>query len=112
MTHAAITGVVDLHHHILPGVDDGATDLAASLELASAAFAEGIRIVIATPHTGDGVYNVQRADAEAAHAQLLAAVAAAGIGLEVRLAAEVHLDAAIPEQLRACPGLSLDGQGR
>ena len=31
-----VTGVVDLHHHILPGVDDGATDLATAVDGADA----------------------------------------------------------------------------
>jgi protein-tyrosine phosphatase len=42
--------VVDLHCHILPGVDDGALDLADSLGLARQAAADGIERVCATPH--------------------------------------------------------------
>jgi protein-tyrosine phosphatase len=41
---------VDLHFHLLPGVDDGPTDLAETIELARAAVADGSRIVVATPH--------------------------------------------------------------
>jgi protein-tyrosine phosphatase len=41
---------VDLHFHLLPGVDDGPADLDASLELARAALAAGTIAVVATPH--------------------------------------------------------------
>lgn len=42
--------MVDLHCHILPGVDDGALDLADSLGLARQAVNDGIESVCATPH--------------------------------------------------------------
>jgi protein-tyrosine phosphatase len=41
---------VDLHLHLLPGVDDGAADEAAALEHARRLAAEGVRDVTATPH--------------------------------------------------------------
>jgi protein-tyrosine phosphatase len=42
--------VIDLHAHILPGMDDGAPDLEASIAMSMTAVAEGIEIVAATPH--------------------------------------------------------------
>lgn len=42
--------MIDLHSHILHGLDDGAEDLAASLALALAAVADGTRRMVATPH--------------------------------------------------------------
>lgn len=44
----------DLHFHVLPGVDDGPADLAASLALAADAAADGTSVVVATPHVRDG----------------------------------------------------------
>ena len=41
---------VELHFHLLPGVDDGPTDLATALELARAAVRDGTRLVTCTPH--------------------------------------------------------------
>jgi protein-tyrosine phosphatase len=42
--------MIDLHCHILPGVDDGSLDLADSLAMARQAAADGIERVCATPH--------------------------------------------------------------
>ena len=42
--------MIDLHAHILPGLDDGAADLEASVAMCRSAVAEGIRTVAATPH--------------------------------------------------------------
>ena len=42
---------IDMHCHILPGVDDGAKDLAETKKMLEIAYAEGIRCIIATPHT-------------------------------------------------------------
>jgi protein-tyrosine phosphatase len=42
--------MIDIHCHILPGLDDGAKDLNDSIEMARAAVAEGITTIIATPH--------------------------------------------------------------
>ena len=45
--------MVDLHCHILPGLDDGAPSLEAALDMARAARAAGIDTVVATPHIRD-----------------------------------------------------------
>jgi len=42
--------VIDLHSHILPGLDDGAESVEVALEMARSAVADGIRAVAATPH--------------------------------------------------------------
>ncbi|HEY2893315.1 MAG TPA: CpsB/CapC family capsule biosynthesis tyrosine phosphatase [Pirellulales bacterium] len=41
---------VDIHCHILPGLDDGAVDLTESLAMARMAVEEGIRTIVCTPH--------------------------------------------------------------
>jgi protein-tyrosine phosphatase len=45
--------MVDLHCHILPGLDDGPDKMEESLEMAATAIAEGITHVVATPHAND-----------------------------------------------------------
>ena len=45
-----MNGFIDLHTHILPGVDDGATDMSQSLKLLRMAWEDGTRTVVLTPH--------------------------------------------------------------
>jgi len=40
----------ELHFHLLPGIDDGPTSIEQSIELATAAAAEGTRTIVTTPH--------------------------------------------------------------
>ena len=42
--------MIDLHTHILPGVDDGAEDLVEALQMAEEAVKGGVTVVAATPH--------------------------------------------------------------
>lgn len=49
--------MIDLHSHILPGVDDGAQTLEDSLELARKAISQGITHLMCTPHHNNGKYN-------------------------------------------------------
>lgn len=48
--------MVDLHCHILAGIDDGAQTMADSVDMARAAVDEGIDTIIATPHHKNGRY--------------------------------------------------------
>lgn len=43
---------IDIHTHILPGIDDGAGSLDEALRMAGIAYEEGIRLIVATPHYG------------------------------------------------------------
>lgn len=49
--------LIDIHCHILPGIDDGAGDYTESLLMAQKAQEEGIKKIIATPHHQNGKYN-------------------------------------------------------
>lgn len=49
--------MIDIHSHILPGIDDGAATLEHSIALARAAVADGITDLVATPHHYDGKYS-------------------------------------------------------
>ncbi len=50
-------GFVDIHSHILPGIDDGAKNVEESLSLISQMKEMGFSKIIGTPHTYEGLYN-------------------------------------------------------
>ncbi len=82
--------MIDLHSHILPGLDDGPATLEGSLELARAAVAEGTRTILATPHV-DGDFGIGPEAIAAALGELRAALAEAEIPLEVLAGGEIAI---------------------
>lgn len=54
--------MIDIHCHILPGIDDGASTITSSLAMAQEAAAQGIHTIIATPHHQNGKYNNTKKD--------------------------------------------------
>jgi len=52
--------MIDLHTHILSGLDDGANTIEESLEMCRIAYRDGIRTIVATPHTLNGLYRNDR----------------------------------------------------
>jgi protein-tyrosine phosphatase len=87
--------VADLHHHLLPGIDDGPLTLEASLELARAAVAAGTNIVATTPHVSWEYPGTTAARIAEGVAELRAALADADIPLEVVAGAEIAITRAI-----------------
>ncbi|KPG70211.1 tyrosine-protein phosphatase [Enterococcus sp. RIT-PI-f] len=53
--------MIDLHCHILPGIDDGAEDLTASIAMAEKAISQGITHILCTPHHNNGKYSNPKA---------------------------------------------------
>lgn len=49
--------MIDIHSHILPGLDDGPDALIQSVQMVKHAHAQSITILFATPHSMDGVYS-------------------------------------------------------
>jgi protein-tyrosine phosphatase len=95
--------VIDLHSHILPGLDDGARDIEGSLAMARAAVEDGVSTMIATPHVN---FDYPTAADDMAHAvgELNIALARAEIALAVLPGAEVavtKIDSLGPEDLDA-----------
>ncbi len=82
----------DIHSHILPGIDDGAPDIDAAVELVKGIYALGIRKTIATPHIICDLYRNTPATINAALTELQSACTAEGIDIEITAAAEYMID--------------------
>ncbi len=91
----------DLHCHLLPGIDDGATDLEMALAMARIAASDGIQTVACTPHIYPGMYDNTADGIRAAIVALQAELDARGIALQLVLGADVHLDPALIQGIRA-----------
>jgi protein-tyrosine phosphatase len=82
--------MIDLHCHLLPGIDDGPADMATALALARLHVEAGVRTVAATPHVSWDMPNEAAAIAVGL-AGVRAALAAEGIPLEVVRGAEIDV---------------------
>jgi protein-tyrosine phosphatase len=85
---------VDLHFHLLPGVDDGPADLDESLDLARAALRAGTGTVVATPHVRPDLGLTDAREILERVRELRTALAAAGLPLEITCGGELGHDMA------------------
>jgi len=82
----------DIHSHILPGIDDGAPDVAAAIELVKGIYALGIRDTVATPHIIGDLYRNTPETIDAALNILKTACLEEKIDITINAAAEYMLD--------------------
>jgi protein-tyrosine phosphatase len=118
--------MIDLHCHILPGIDDGAKTLEEATEMCRMAADDGCRAMVATPHQRRGTWwNSDRETIGGLARELQSAVAAVGADLRVLLGGEVHVDSELLAEVERLPGggiftlagsryllIELDAQGR
>jgi protein-tyrosine phosphatase len=83
--------MIDLHTHILPGVDDGVKTEDDAVAFAKVAVADGIRTLVATPHCKEGFFYVDRPAVLAATDRLRQRLQREGVALTLLPGAEVHL---------------------
>jgi len=93
--------MIDLHCHILPGIDDGSPDLKTSLSMARKASADGIRVIACTPHIYPGLYENIGPDIRRAVEVLQGALNEEGIGLQLSYGADTHLTPDLLEGLKS-----------
>lgn len=92
--------MIDLHCHLLPGIDDGAPDIETSLEMARIAVADGIRTIACTPHIYPGLYDNNGPDIIRRVAELQATLDEAGIALTLVAGCDAHLTPTMVAELR------------
>lgn len=84
--------MIDIHCHILPGLDDGARDTEESLRMCYLAAADGVKKIVATPHTMNGVYVNETWAIKQAVRELNDLLAEKEIPLEILPGADVHIN--------------------
>ena len=83
--------MIDIHSHILPGVDDGSKNMAETLGIVRQLHDSGFKTLIATPHVLEGRGFLSVAEILAVTEQVRACVAEAGIPVEILPGAENYI---------------------
>ena len=104
--------MIDIHAHILPGMDDGPSTREEALEMARIAVANGIGIIVSTPHSLNGVYINWRKDILSACAQFNAELEKHDIPLTVLPGSEVRLSPEIIDALENGRLMTMNDAGR
>src|SRR5262249_7236068 len=99
--------MIDLHCHILPGLDDGAGDFTVSMEMAKLFVAAGGTVAPSPPHIFPGLYHNSGPHIREATLALQQALEGEGIPLQLVTGADVHMVPDFLAGLRAGRLLSL-----
>ena len=105
--------MIDLHNHLLPGIDDGAKKVEETLEFLRIARRDGVQVVVATPHMKPGVYDNDRDTILQRVAMVReAARGDEAEGVELLPGAEVYYTADLAARARAGALMTVGDRGR
>jgi protein-tyrosine phosphatase len=110
-TRLSCQSVIDLHSHLLPGLDDGARTLEDSREMALRAAAEGIAAIAATPHVREDYPTTPERMEEALDA-VCQDFRAHGISVEVLAGGEIDIDMLASLEPEVLSRFTIAGTGR
>lgn len=99
--------MVDIHCHLLFGVDDGSDSIKESIEMLKRAKNQGIDAIILTPHYRHGMFDYDKARIVAHFKELLPY--AKEIGVQLELGTEYHVNSEMIDRLRCGSCLTLGG---
>lgn len=83
--------MIDIHCHLLPGIDDGATNLVASMDMARASVQSGITHALCTPHIHYGYFDNNIDIIRSTHEIFASALERENIPLRTHYAAEIRI---------------------
>ncbi len=100
--------VIDLHCHILPGLDDGIQEMEETLEACRIAVKDGITGIVATPHYKEGFFDATPETIRASISILRQKLKDENIDLEIYPGSEVHISDNIPAKVMNGSVLSIN----
>ena len=102
-------GLTDIHCHIVPGVDDGASTKTDVKEMLQMEYDSGVRTLVLTPHYRKGMFEAEK-DRVLKHAAYVNyEVQKLGLCMEVYLGCEYHANSEMIEELKQNPHFRING---
>ncbi len=103
--------MIDIHNHLLPGLDDGSPDMETTLAMARMAAADGVTHIVCTPHANHR-YPYDPFRVEDLIARVRARLAETGIAVQLARGADFHLTYENIQEALADPArFSISGRG-
>jgi protein-tyrosine phosphatase len=112
MPEACESGMIDIHSHILPGLDDGAKDMDEAIRMCSIAADDGIAQVVATPHHLNGTYYNPKNTVADAVASLNEALRKHNVNVTVLPGSDVHLGTDLLDEVKAERIMTINNGGK
>ncbi|MFQ5963870.1 MAG: tyrosine-protein phosphatase [Candidatus Scalinduaceae bacterium] len=104
--------MIDIHAHILPSLDDGAETIEESIELCKIAANDGIKTIVATPHSKDGVYEAKKDDILKKVKTLNLKLKELQIDLEILPGSEIHINFGLMGSIKNGEVLTINDGGK
>lgn len=104
--------MIDLHTHVIPGVDDGARSWEEAVAMCRMAWEDGTKTLVATPHRFNGVYDHDAHYIENQLSELRERLQKEQVELEVLQGGELYSRPDLPTLLAEEPALSLNRTSR
>ncbi len=104
--------MIDIHSHILPGLDDGPKELSQTIEMCRLAEADGIRTIVATPHTLNGVYQNEKGRILKEIQDLCQMLDREGINIKILPGTDTHVHPEILKHIMNGYAMTLNDTGR
>jgi protein-tyrosine phosphatase len=99
--------MIDIHCHLLPGLDDGPDDMGETLGMCRLAQSDGIKTLVATPHCRNGVYHNQEKTILPVVKQVQEVIRQAEIPIQILPGADLHIHPEALSFLKENPKLLL-----
>ena len=104
--------MIDIHAHILPSIDDGPETIEESIELCKVAANDGIKTIVATPHSKDGVYETKSVEILKAVDTLNSQLKENRIDVKILPGAEIHISEGLVESIKNGDVLTINNGGK
>lgn len=104
--------MIDIHAHVLPSLDDGPRTIEESIEICKVAVNDGIKTIVATPHSKDGVYEARSDEILKTVDKLNIKLRENEIDLKILPGAEIHISEGLVECIKSKKVLTINNGGK
>jgi len=104
--------LIDIHTHILPGVDDGVPSLDEAIEILRRATAAGVKRIVLTPHVLEFPSDKESCEINRIYQSLSLEIEKKQIDITIHLGAELYITPELPRIIKEYPAVTIDQRNK